>query len=214
MSDWKDPRISERTVHRCAWRIYRRLCRAGGRSLPYEDVLQEMWLAWCKAVETYDPDINPNFQAYLWNGMMQHGITVYRKQVSYRFQELHAVSFDQPVTSNGEDSLADFYTDPDQRSAEQAVIEESVFANISRRLSDEARIVVNLMRNQPPELVEAFTHFNYKAEQARSMNVPYAKPSALRISVIFDLMGLSRSRRAEVLDELRAASEIALSHAR
>lgn len=200
MIQYRDPKESEAQVRAFARRVLRRVHSLGARSATLDDIEQELWIAWCKACEVYDPKFGAAFSTFLFRGMRQH-INRYVESTYERFhQQTVAMAIDAPLSEDGaslsemiEDSSIDFEADFEQ---------EQNYEFAVQHLSERARIFVSLLKDQPEELTQEFRKLQLRSDYAKQLGIPHATPQRLAAYLIFDFMGASRGEREEITAEV------------
>lgn len=199
--DWK---FSEATVKSFANKVVRRLFSVGVPTLSREDIEQELWIAWCLAVKSYQPETNVPFLAYLRGGMRLHMNRHIEKNVGRRISEVWAKSFDAPVTeADGASamSLTEIVASPDP-SPLVKIEEDQLMAKVTKRLSEDARIFLNILYNQPPEILAEVRALQARSDYARERGMSTFFSNRLTSAVIFDAMGISTHKRGKILREI------------
>lgn len=201
----RNPRDSEKTVNAFSFTLHRRLHASGAVTVQLDDVKQEMWLAWCKARDTYQSDRGASFKTYLVGGMLQHARTVYRNYIKRRWLENAAASFEGPIGSDEDDdfgSVGSTVPSPDPTPVE--MFEGNALAKYGMsKLSEQALAFVKLFIEQPPELLAVVQELRAKGAHASTLGIRHATPQRLTAAIVFDAMGAPRKIRTEIMKELR-----------
>ena len=200
MSRRFNPKDSAAAIRAFASKVYRRCRAAGASTLSLEDIEQELWIAWCKACDAYDPSHGAAFSTFLHRGMQLHINRYVEQQVSRRHSEVIAVSLDGSAdeeTGPLSDAVPDAAPSP-----EQLTIETDAYTRVLERLSERARIFVTLLHDQPQELVSEVTRLEQKAEFAKSRGLSFATAHRLTQPMVFDLMNANRIERAGIIAEI------------
>lgn len=202
--EYRDPAVSKRQIEVFAHRVNRRLFAVGDKSMPLDDIRQELWIAWTNAVQSYKPESGVPFGAYLQRGMALHVRSWMRKTIEYRLPEVHAVSIDYTADgSDGEalglhESVASSDDLPDQE-----IERRSNVKRLCEMLSPVAAKFVEILYTQPPELVEELVKVYQRADYGReAMNVIVPVQHRLTKNMIFDLLDVPRHKRDQVLAEI------------
>ncbi|PZR92069.1 MAG: hypothetical protein DI537_14685 [Stutzerimonas stutzeri] len=209
MSDiaYRDMKRSEAQVRAFARKVLRRIHALGGRSHTIEDVEQELWLAWCKCRESFNPEAGAAFSTYLFTGMRLH----INRYIHDQFERFHdqtiAMSLDAEAQGDSEGASFSEIV-PDQRDGQDIELERSDnFAFAMSKLSPRARQFLTFINDQPQELLDEVKRLEAKSEYARSRGVACAVPRRLASSIVLDLMGCSRAERAKILAEVHEMGE-------
>lgn len=199
----QDPKSSEAQIKRFAYKVMRRLHAAGGQSLGIEDIEQELWIAWLKASETFNPEYGVPFGAYLHRAMINHINTFADREVTRRHGEVIAMSLDKTIGDGDGASVSEII--PDEKESQDKLLEKkSALEAVLRRLSDQARAFVTMMVNPPHDLVAELSKMEARNEYAAKIKVAGALPIALTERIVFDLLGIERrSDRERVLSEIK-----------
>lgn len=200
--NYRDPKASEARIRAFARRVLRRVHALGAKTATLDDIEQELWVAWCKAVEAYDPKGGASFQTFLYRGMQNH-INRYVEQQYERFHEQTvALALDAAPSDDVEGgSLIDIIPD-ESVNFDSELENEDAFQFAIQKLSERARIFVQLLKDQPTELVKEFQKLHIRGEYARKIGVPVITPQRMTAYIIFDFMGASRHERTQILAEV------------
>lgn len=201
-----DPAYSEKAVNNFAFKVSRRLFAAGDHSLKLEDIRQELWIAWCLAVESFDEKQGIPFLAYLRNGMKNHINRYVEKHVTRRHDEVIALSLESKG-SDDTDSVPELHTTlpsadplPDEDYAKRMSVRA-----LCSKLSPTARQFVSLLYEEPEPLMKEVFAMKCKSDFASSMDLVFMNTGRLTKSMIFDLLGVERLKRKGVVDEVEKA---------
>jgi DNA-directed RNA polymerase specialized sigma24 family protein len=207
-----DPKASVKTIRSFAFKVLKRLHALGAKSQTIDDAEQELWIAWCKARDNFNPELGVTFNTYLHSVMRNH----INRHIVLNFERFHeqtvALSLDLEVggESSGEGAnmeLHDVLADTATPVAE-LVEGQSVFAYACNRLSPRARSFVTVLNEQPQELLDEVLRLNEKSTHAQSLGVAYAQPRRLTSAMVFDLMQASRVERTTILAEITQLGDI------
>lgn len=202
--DWRD---SEKTINSFANRVGRRLLAAGAPSHLMQDVKQELWIAWCKARDSYDETREASFKTYLWNGMRLHINRWVEENVSKRHGEVVALSLDAEMLGEDEDAKLSDVIPADDPLQDEIVEREDVWRYALRRLPPRARQFIQLLRDPPQCLLEQVRQIQAKAEYARSLGITMPTTSRVTTSMVFDLMGATRVEKMKIAAQIRKVGE-------
>lgn len=208
MIDGLDHRASERVIKTFSFKVLKRLHALGARSTTLDDVEQELWVAWCKARDSYNPEFGVPFNAYLVNGMKKH----VNQWIERRFERFHeetvAASLDAKVADNDGDGveLHGVIASGDI-AIEDDVASRDLFNKAVQRLSPRARKFMEILESQPPELMAEVMKLRAKAEFAEQINKPFARFTHLTTTMVFDIMQASQAERTKILKEVDRLGE-------
>ncbi|MBA8881770.1 sigma factor [Phyllobacterium myrsinacearum] len=208
MIDWKE---SERNVNSFADRVMRRLERAGAPLHLREDIRQELWIAWCKARDSWNPQKQAAFPTFLYNGMKMHINRWAEKHVSRRFAEVVAKSIDTPMTEDGA-KLEEIIPSADPMPGSEFE-ENNYWEYAIARLKPRAKLFIQLLRDPPAELLKEVDALDARAEFGRSRGHTTFTMGGVTTTLIFDLMGAPRSERVKIAAQIREAGEEAKRNA-
>ena len=197
------PQDSEKAITSFAYRVLRRLKAAGAHTFDLDDVKQELWLAWAKACDEFDPNLGVKFSTFLYRGMRMHINRWVENNVDRRHDEVIAYSVDASFDTDGEGSgtLADVL--PSDDPIQDVNLEhESSFRHALTMLSPRAAQFVTLLKDQPIELLEQVRLMEVKSEYARERGIVSPVARRLTSSMIFDLMAAGRTERAKIMTEV------------
>jgi len=208
---WRDYKYSEPAIKRMARKVvHRRLAAFGAaHSDTIRDIEQELALVWLNAVKQYDPNGGASFSTFLHTGMIRHINRYIEKQ--YERQPTtgyNTVSFDAGVYGDGSDNdmtyeevIAD-----DTPLVDTEIERSSCYNLVMRNLSDRAKLFIQILRDQPPELLKALDELDQKAKYAKSLG--FFHPAARRISahMVFTIMGAEAGERHKIIKEIRGVT--------
>lgn len=200
---------SAQLIGRAASAITRKLTRWGFHSQSRDDIEQELWIAWCRARDTFDPTLGVPFAAYLTRGLREWNKTINRKAFK-RSDDEFADSLDRPIGAGDEpnaftlgDSIPSAHPGP-----EEAFIEQDVLKVAMTKLSPRAAQFVKLLSEQPTELLEGTLHLRARAEHGRSMNISSPTTNHVTTALVFKLMGAKRAERTVILAEVKSLGDM------
>lgn len=207
-----DPKDSEKQIKSFAWKVLRRLHAAGARTLQLEDIEGELWLAWCIACERYNSQAGASFKTFLHRGMQLHINRWSEKHVERRHAEVVAYGFDHTVSSD-RGQMDNGHTLGEMLADENAITDEDFsngqsLAYVKSRLSPRAALFVQILNDQPQELLDEVLRLEDKAAYAKSeRNITVNLNHRLTYVMILDLMGASRNERRQILEEVAEVSD-------
>ena len=203
MIDYKD---SVELIRRLSWSIARKLHGSGAMSMSREDVEQELWCVWCRARDTFNPELGVPFRAYLLEGVRLSKLAINRK-IYKRIDEERAVRLDAPVGDEEQSSsLIDLLPDGGPLQ-DDMMLEAKHFAWALSKLSARAALFLKLLYEQPPELLDQMRELQARADYARSIGAQNIMISHITTSLVFRLMGADRPERTKIFAELRKLSD-------
>lgn len=198
-----DPKASERTINSFAYKVLQRVHALGARSVQRDDVIQELWCAWCKARDCFNPEAGASFNTFLHRVMRQH----VNKWIEKDFERFHdqttALSLDAQNGEEGGATLVDIVPGHDI-AVEDQMIASSNYEYAQMHLSNRAGVFLKIMAEQPQALLEQVRLLEHKAEHAKRTNIPYAQSSGITSSMIFDLMDAGSYERTQLLREVHS----------
>lgn len=197
------PEDSKRQIERFAYRVGRRLAAAGAPSHLIEDVKQELWIAWLKACERYDPQGGASFSTYLANGMRLHINRWVDDNVSHRHAEVVALSIDFQMGDDEDGGSLEAVLPDRQPSPEETLMEKIDLERALEDLPPRAAQFVRLLADPPAALFEQL--FAVQARSAYGSKLGISSPVRAHISsgLIFDLMGATRLERSSIFRQIR-----------
>ncbi|MDE4297054.1 sigma factor [Phaeobacter gallaeciensis] len=205
MSEFIDMKESERMIRALAGRVMRRLRAIPQSVMSFDDVEQELWIAWCKARDRFEPSRGIPWQAYVQRGMKQHINRVIEAQIERFEGQTFAVSLDSKASSFGDTedgpTIGEIIASDAPLPSDEAEWESNYNKAISV-MSDRAKIFVSLLREQPPELLNEVLVAQDKAEHAAKLGAPYNAPRRITSAMVFDLMGAPRTERTKITREV------------
>ncbi|MFA9261820.1 MAG: sigma factor [Undibacterium sp.] len=196
---------SEKAVKYFASRVMRRLAALGQSSLK-EDVTQELWVAWCIAKGSFDPNGGASFRTYLENGMRLHINRYIEKHVERRISEVFALSLGASFGYNGNDegegALQSVIPSGDP-ALDERIIAESVWSHRVKKLSAKSRQFVDFLHRQPVELLSEVKKISERARHSKSLGISAPHSTRITSAIVFQLMGVSGGERQAILEEVR-----------
>jgi hypothetical protein len=195
---------SKRLVGILTFKVCRRMKAAGARLVEREEVEQELWVAWATARESYDPTHGVPFAPYFYRGALNHINRWFKKQTEKDLR-LVGLSLDDCTSEDEDDAgLHEVIADETVIPADDVLLEKERRERVLKRLSPLARRYLELLDNPPPALCKEIDALKARAEFCRKQG-RYAGPVTNRVSMslISDLLGLSRTQRAKVYGELQ-----------
>ena len=201
---YRDPAYSEKAINAFAFKVSRRLFTAGDRSMSMDDIRQELWIAWCIAVQSFNEAQGVPFLAYLRNGMRLHINRFVEKNVTRRHEEVVAYSLDGStddengsVSNSSHDHIPSADPMPDE-----GIQQRSSVNALCGRLSPIASQFVRLLYEQPEPLLREVYAIKCKADFASSMNMVVMNSGRLTRSMLFDLLGVPHVKRKSIIEEI------------
>jgi DNA-directed RNA polymerase specialized sigma24 family protein len=201
--NYADPKRSEHLVRSLRAKVQRRLSSISTPVMSGEDIEQELWIAWCKARDSFDPDRGIPFGAYVWRGMMQHINRQIERHISRFKGQTFALSINAGrLSDDGEMNEGIPIPDKDIGQEEKS-IRRSCYRRAIKKLSPDARTFVRILDEQPPEILQEVMLATDKEEHAKNIGAPFVNPRRITSKMVFDLMGLDRSERRGILKEVK-----------
>ena len=199
--DYKDHKEDERMIFALTYRVVRRLQSLPQVVMSKEDIEQELWIAWCKARDAFQPSRGIPWAAYLQRGMRQHINRVVDVQIERFEGQTFALSLDAQFGDDNSLTLSEVIPSAAPLPCEEAE-RESNYQRALDELSGRAAQFVILMHAQPKILLNEVLVAQDKAEQAVKLGAPYNAPRRLTTAMVFDLMGAQRSERTKITKEV------------
>lgn len=192
-------------VKRFAGSFYRKMLRSGVTAYTLDDIVQEHWLGFCRARNSFKEDLGVPFQAYLISGLQQLQQEM-RRKVSRRFQEKSHLSLDTPIGEDGDSQLHEVIAS-EEDGVDVAIERDQQVEYLCKRLSPRARAFVQLLYRQPPELLEQFNHMRARADHASKLGVAHFCFNGVNSALVFKLMGAPRQERTRINVEIQNTLE-------
>ncbi len=203
MAEQVDFEQHRRLLLHWAHRIQRRLYSAGSQSTMFDDIYQELCVAWTIARNSYDPTSGVPFGAYLATGLRNHVNRYANKEI-----EAHGwghLDMDAPLGEDaGDNDAHSVVADPLIESAFDALNRKQAWEENLECLSAPARKFLELLESPPAPLINILKAQQAKKQFAIARGLPpgfYLKK--LTASLIFDVMGASSVQRAAIMHEIR-----------
>jgi RNA polymerase sigma factor (sigma-70 family) len=187
----------------------RKLARSGhhwvqkaGGTADYEDVFQEVCLAFVTATQKHDPE-KSSFSTYFAKAAHTQIIKFVQKNVNTSHSE--NVSLDESITEDG-GTMLDILP-ADTMCPDQAVQVSHRKARFLDKLAPLPRKVVEELIEPSPIVLTQFNAVKAKSELGKKKGRSFTKDPQLNIAFIMKVMGLRPSRRAFVHREINNAIE-------
>lgn len=203
MIDWRD---SQKDIRSFTFRVGRRIAAAGGPSHLVEDVTQELWLAWCLARDNWCEDGEASFRTYLMNGMRLHINRWADVNLSRRHAELVALSLDAENGDEGDGATLHEVLMSEDPTPDFIITRASSFIYATDNMSPRTRQFVQLLAEQPEELVRELNCLRAKKKYAAAKGQTMPLANRITCSLVFQLMGADRSERTQILGEIERVS--------
>lgn len=204
--EWRKFSYSEKQINNLAKKIaFKRLSHLGvDYKDAFDEVKQELSIAWVEAVNRYDPSKGASFSTFLHTGMLRHiNRFIANNYETEPAAQINSLPASGTSTQNDESDFC-IELSTDKNSSPLAIIErESCYDLVTRNLSDRAKQFVTFLRNPPIELVRALDDLVEKAKYARSKGQNYAAVRRVSANIIFKIMGARRSERDRIVKEIR-----------
>lgn len=190
----------ERLIHKLAC-DYMPRAMAMGMNMDHDDLFQSLCVIYAKCKAGFDESLGYKFTTYLQNACYWE-FNRMAQIVGRQRRTLSATSIDELPHKVGDvfdakDPYAAF-SDPDQRSPEDAVsIEQQVGCDL-KRLGHQGRTAVTLLLNPTVDLEEAF-----RGHQAQLETVHAKVPQDITLAFILDYMKVPYSARRRIREEIR-----------
>lgn len=184
-----------------AHRVQRRIYGAGSQSTQFDDIFQELSVAWCIARRDYDQSTGVPFGAYLATGIRNH-INRWADKEIFAHGWNH-VDLDAPLDLEG-DFDAHSVTPDSQDDAFDIVARNDVAQQNLECLSANARKFVQLLESPPEPLINILKAQQAKKNYAKERGLPpgfFFKK--LTMALVFEVMGVSLRERAAIMNEVR-----------
>ena len=189
-------------IYQTAGKAYRRIV-AAGLDMDFEDVVQELNVAWLRACECYDKDTGNNFSTYLVRVMYNHINKVIEKEERHTndIGISKSMSF---TTEEGEFNLEDILP-ADTQSPEENLSAADSIEDFLSSLSDDAKLVVDLLTNRSPELEHELACVQAKAELAREKFGELRRaPTQVELHFVLNYLKTLRGEGVRYVRELRS----------
>lgn len=197
---------STKLVERFAGKVFRRCRAAGAKSIQLADITQELWIAWCKARDTFDPSQGVPFGAYLQRGMMNH----INRYAGFEIEQSNSApySLDQPVGGEENATLGMFIEDRNTVAADDAVFNRQAVDLVLKKASPVTRRLLEFLLEPPEEMIQEFEALKARSKFARERGFYGSEARSVRISFVADFMGLDTAQKQEVMQELAHLAQI------
>lgn len=191
---------SEKVINRFAFRVQRRIRTLPQGVMSLDDIKQELWIAWCKARDNFEPSRGIPFEPYLRRGMINHINSVIKTQIEKFPEQTFALSLDAKV--GDEDMTLMDVIPSSEKTAESFAEELSNWNKGISVLSPRAKLFVSILESQPEELLQECLLGGHKKAQAVKVGAPYVNQIRITSQMVFDLMGASTSERRKIVMEV------------
>lgn len=190
-----------------AHQVHRRAFAAGAASVQFEDVFQEICIAWCQARDAWEPEYNVPFVAFLVRGARNHINRWVGKEIIESTARLELDSSSPEIDTE----LHEVVADNKAVSADDIVAEQDERRHQRMILSDDALMFVKLLEDPPPHLYAVIEGMKARREYAVSRGkIVGGALKKVNATLVFDLMGCNAQARKKILDEVRAYANVEL----
>jgi DNA-directed RNA polymerase specialized sigma24 family protein len=189
-----------------AHQVHRRCFNAGASSVQFEDVFQEICIAWCKARDAWSPEHNVPFVAFLVRGARHH----LNRWVGKEIMESNSrLNLDATGSDDNDTEFHGLIADPKAEMPDEIIMRADRIREYDQILSQDALQFIRILESPPPQLFAILDATQARREYALSRGVP-AAPSQRKVSsaLVFDLMGCDKTKRKQVFAELKAYAEL------
>lgn len=210
--EWRQYSYSEKKINNLAKYIaFNRLSRMGvNLSDAFDEIKQELSIAWLEAVEKYDPDKGASFSTFLYIGMLRRVNRFisnnYELEPASQVNTLLSLENEQIniASNNDQASKHSSHFLIDQNLSVLAKLEQkSCYKLVLRNLSERAKQFVEFLCYPPIELIRALDDLTEKAKYARSKGYSYSAVKRVSANIIFKIMGAEQSERNRIIKEIR-----------
>lgn len=170
-------------------------------SVDYEDVVQELSVAFVKAINSYDPSKGYSFTAYAGRAMWNEFNRYAKKQIN-EATELGTLSIQALDARSDTDEGGDLYEVFDSGAPtpeEQLERKQEIIGNL-RKLSPTAKFLVSQMMSPSPELEAALEESNRKV---RAGEISGLVRSQVDMRFAGNFHGIPRHRLSKAIDEIK-----------
>lgn len=197
------PDASRRLIASLTRKVCSRMRAAGVRIVEPEEVTQELWVAWSVARNTYDATHGVPFGAYFYRGALNH-INRWFRDLENADIKLVGFSLDDTASADDEKDMHEVIADPARQADEEVALVERR-RQVREKLSPIALRFLELLEDPPVALYREIEAMKARAQFCRD-NGRYAgpTPNGVTISMIADLMGLTRHQRNVTYRELKS----------
>lgn len=186
-------------MHKLAGKYYRR-AKALGVGYEYDDIMQEMFLAWRKAADGFDESRGFRFSTYFYRVANVHANReIFKDHRDDGHLEVNHVSIQSPSFSEEHSSLEELLQDELAQSTEETVEVYDEVNALLRNVSQPTALVIKYLVDPPQELMEEIDM------RANRVNGGYAKGVGIANVSLFvrRLMGLNSFSYQKMRTELR-----------
>ena len=197
--DYRDPKASKGQVERLARLYYKRFSTVFAASLELEDLEQQFWLVWMDAVRLFDETRGVLFTTYLGTAIANKVSDMARRhqrRASVSSKSLNTVVDDVEILD-----LIESDVDPGDVILERKQERERIEKKLDPRLLK----LIEIMEDVPAEVSRQIASLEAKAAFAASLGVSMRAPKEITFQILADLLGISRSVRYRMLEDLEKA---------
>lgn len=194
--DYRDPKASKGQVERLARLYYKRFSTVFAASLEVEDLEQQFWLVWMDAVRLFDETKGARFSTYLGTAIANKVSELARRH--QRRAHVSAVSLNIVVDDVEILDLVEGDVDP----GDVVLARKQERARIEQKLDPRLIKLIEIMEDVPTEISSHISSLEAKSAFAASLGVPMRAPKEITLTVLADVLGISRSIRYRMLEDL------------
>lgn len=196
----------KRLLMSMARRVQRRCHAAGAKSVQFEDIFQEMCVAYVFATHRYNSELGVPFGAFLVRGVSLHINRWVQREIGQKLLAPFDLDFTADKDEDG-GSLQEVIADPNAEDPEDRVIEEDCWNRAMALASPRTRQFLQILRDPPPKVVDMVRAFKFRRQFAKTRNAAVAPaPKDVTASIVFELMGCAHPERTKIYAEIRALS--------
>lgn len=192
----------DKMIRGFAGKVFRRAAQAGAASLCFEDIYQELCIAWCQARDSWKAEYNVPFGAFLNLGMRQY----INRWVQGEIGHGQAASLETLGREGGADgSLHDILPDTGDLQ-DKTLADEDVKDYVLDRLTPRARLFIRLLDKPPQFLQDAAKARDAHVAYAREQGVSIFMQNGISAAMVLDFMEAGASERGKIYAELAEKS--------
>lgn len=196
----------DQTSWEANFRLIHMLCRTAlgkaralGLMLEYEDMFQECSIVWMKARKSFDPTKGFKFTTYLGSAVARHLASMVGEEVFHNARTVRGLAAEETFLRRAE-------LDEDDPVIGE-VMAQDLFDKGIAKLSPVSRMVMRLMTNPPPEIMEELRAYQAKARYARDCGINRTAPEDLSLAFVLNYIlpmhvKMTTTRELAVRDEL------------
>lgn len=185
-------------------RVFYKKFRAVLASRTVEDYEQEVWLCWTLCCKGYNPDSDATFLTYL-------NTSIWRRLSAIADSERrHCPRVDislEDIRPGADTPVGETVASPDYEPIEDALARRELSERVLAKMDPRLRLIFQIQNDLPDEWREILEGLKAKAAYADQLGIKLTAPKSIPLDMLTDFIGLHRSSRYRLLEDIREELE-------